>query len=517
MRERETLEKLIDEGTVAETLRKDSSARHAIAALQTVMHWLGFDRQLRWAEFGADGGYGPATVAAVAEFARRNGSTAKGERVTSVLASKIVARYDSLEELKQLAEDVADDRVEGRYRVGSGDRIRVAALQTLLNGLGFGAELNWAKWGADGGYGRSTRAAVAAFAVDEGLGGDGTTLTLPLGQRIVAELGPFYGDNWHDLEHEAAPAPGSLTVKSVAGRGTRQYLDVSDGFRRKRFQKFRRGLFTMGDQKPLTFVQSHGDALREIGVTQSELNVMLAVAENEGNLDAVNTWDNAFLSFGLFQWTAGQDSARGELPALLARIKHEDRDLFDKYCGQHGLDVVDLTPADWMTSKTGPLTGRFSLRGTTIKSPTDKAQLREAAWAFYFWRAGQDSAVQAMEIKHAVGRLEQFYSSDRYKVGDHLVSDLITSEYGVGLILDNHVNRPAYVRQCLAKAITRAGLPDPSGWGTEEERKLIAAYLDIRVTHGRSPMTDAEKRARVTKKYLDNGTISDRRGSFERS
>jgi hypothetical protein len=30
-------------------------------------------------------------------------------------------------------------------------------------------------------------------------------------------------------------------------------------------------------------------------------------------------------------------------------------------------------------------------------------------------------------------------------------------------------------------------------------------------------MTDAEKRARVTRKYLKNGTISDRRGSFKRS
>jgi hypothetical protein len=39
-------------------------------------------------------------------------------------------------------------------------------------------------------------------------------------------------------------------------------------------------------------------------------------------------------------------------------------------------------------------------------------------------------------------------------------------------------------------------------------------YLRIRETHGRYPMTDAEKRAKVTKKYLESGTISDERGSF---
>ncbi len=517
MRERQTIQKLIDEGTVTTTLRKGSSARHATAALQTLLHWLGFDQQLQWDRWGADGGYGGSTVAAVAEFARRNNSTANGERVTEPLARAILARYDSLEELKQVADDVAKERVERSYRSGSGDRIRIASLQTLLNDLGYGAELNWAKWGADGGYGRSTRRAVAAFAAKEGLAGDGSVLTQELGQRLLARLGPLYGDNWHDLAHEAAPAPGSLSVRSVMGRGNKQYLDVSDGFRRKRFQQFRKGLFTMGNQKPLAFVQSNGAELRALGVTQSEINVMIAVSENEGNLDAINTWDNAFLSFGMFQWTGGTDSARGELPALLARIKNENRDLFDKYCGQHGLDIADIRPTDWQTSPTGPVTGRFDLRGQMIKSPAQKAQLRQAPWAFYFWRAGQDEEIQAMEIKHALGRLAQFYDTDSYTAGGHRISALVTSEYGVGLILDNHVNRPAYVKKCLEKALAQTGLGNPSGWGTDEERRLIAAYLDVRVTYGGSPMTDAVKRARVTKKYLDRGVISDRRGSFKRS
>ena len=46
-----------------------------------------------------------------------------------------------------------------------------------------------------------------------------------------------------------------------------------------------------------------------------------------------------------------------------------------------------------------------------------------------------------------------------------------------------------------------------------DERRLIDAYLRIRAT---TSMTDAEKRARVTRKYLRRGIISDRRGSFKR-
>jgi hypothetical protein len=183
---------------------------------------------------------------------------------------------------------------------------------------------------------------------------------------------------------------------------------------------------------------------------------------------------------------------------------------FDKYCVQHGLDVIDVTP--------GPVCGYFSFRGSRIKSPEAKAQLREPAWAFNFWLAGQDPAVQAMEIKHALCRLDQFYDADSFKVDNkYRVSYLVTSEYGVGLILDNHVNRPGYVKACLSKALAQTGLGNPTQWRTEDERKLIDAYLKILATYGRSPMTDADKRARVTRKYLTNGTIFDRRGSFKHS
>jgi hypothetical protein len=193
---------------------------------------------------------------------------------------------------------------------------------------------------------------------------------------------------------------------------------------------------------------------------------------------------------------------------VLWRRAIEDRDLFEHYLGRHGLDVAEVTPG---------LRGYFLLEDIKIKTETAKAQLRQAPWAFYFWLAGQDPAVQAMEFKHAIDRLDQFYSNERYKVGEYLVSDLVTSEYGVALILDNHVNRPAYVKGSLFRALKATGLRDPANWGTTEERKLIDAYLKIRITHGRTPMTDAEKRARATMKYLTDGIISDRRGSFKSS
>jgi hypothetical protein len=81
--------------------------------------------------------------------------------------------------------------------------------------------------------------------------------------------------------------------------------------------------------------------------------------------------------------------------------------------------------------------GYFSLRETRIKTPGTKESLRQAPWPFYFWLAGQDPPVQAMEIKHPMGSLVQFYRTADYKVDNkHLVSELAISEYGVSLLLD---------------------------------------------------------------------------------
>ena len=509
MQDRDTLAKLLLGDTVTSSLKQGSSAEQAIKALQIILHWLGFDKELNWVKYGADGAYGNSTRAAVAAFASLNGSTANGSRVTRPLLQKILDRYDILEELKQLAEDIARNRIEKHYRFRGNDKIRIASLQTLLNESGFGRELKWDKYGADGDYGRSTVAAVAAFAKREGDNGKGYILTRQLAGIIVRQVSSFLGSNWKTPASVASLISDKLEIKPVLGNNNRQFVKVSNGISSKQFGKFRSGLFTYGNHRPLEFMRSHAGDLNALRLSRSEINVMVAVAENEGRLDAINTWDNAFLSFGMFQWTAGVAGSKGELPALLARINREDSDIFEKYFGRHELGVSDIS--------SGLAHGRFSISGNKLKTAVSKEVLRKANWAFIFWFAGQDPAIQAIEVKHAVRRLDHFYSTDSYQVANrYKVSDLITSEYGVGLVLDNHVNRPAYVKQCLAKALQISHLDHPEEWGTSEENRLIEAYLDIRVNYGRSPMTDAEKRARVTRKYLNNGTISNVRGSFRR-
>ena len=269
---------------------------------------------------------------------------------------------------------------------------------------------------------------------------------------------------------------------------------------------YRKGLYRLGLVEPETFITNHREKLQELNLTDSETNVILAVSENEGNLDAVNTWDNQFISFGMFQWTAGGPGRPGELPALLKIIRDRYPDIFKHYWGQFGLEVADVNDK----------TGWFRYQGKKLVSRMDKELLREHIWAYRFSRAGTDVEVQAAQVRHAADRIRTFYFTRPSRLQGYTLADLITSEFGVALLLDNHVNRPGYVHACVAEALQRSNLSpaELSRGGDEEERLVINHYLEVRETYGRYPMTDARHRAYVTRGYVVDGIISDRRGTF---
>jgi len=498
-----TIQKLISNKNVGSVLKRKSKVKNVVRALQNILHELGFDEELKWKKYGADGDYGGGTTKAVKAFAERNKLPGNGESVTPAIAKKLLARYEILDDLQHLYNAVNKNKIEKLFYRNSPHSVAVGVLQSLLNELGFGNELNWKKYGADGDYGSGTTKAVKAFAKKAGISSNGQKLTKALAELIIKKLEKYYGKDWAKDSPPKEIKSGLRIRKLVKNGRTRIY--VSDGTKEGRFTRYKKGVFTSGQQKAMKFINANKSSLKSIGLTDSAMNVMIAVSENEGNLDAINTWDNSFMTFGMFQWTAGAGNSKGELPALLKKIKTANTDLFFEYYGQYGLDVINVNG----------VYGNFTLNGKKLSTSADKEQLRSYEWVFYFWKSGQDSPVKSIQIQHALSRLNSFYRTDKVKVNGHFISDLVTSEYGVGLLLDNHVNRPAYVKHCIKKAMNQTNLKKPKNWGTAEERKLINAYLKIRETYGKYPMTDADRRADVTKKYLDKGIISDKRGSFK--
>jgi hypothetical protein len=265
------------------------------------------------------------------------------------------------------------------------------------------------------------------------------------------------------------------------------------------------GVFNNGATSIGAFVAAHRDLFPN--VSPSRLRVMQAVSVNEGKLEAINTYDNSFMTFGCFQWTAGAGTDPGELPALLDRLKKRDAAVFQKYFGQFGLDVVmPQTPPN-----TRP-TGFFSLNGTTLRTPAQKSQLRTLDWAYRFWLSGQDDTMRAVEIEHAMSRVDLFFRCPACLINTRFVGDYISSEYGIALLLDQHVNRPSHVPGTLARAVAQFAGGDPQGWQDTQEQKLINLYLQQRAL---TSMTNSQQRAQAILAAVNKGLASNKRGSYQ--
>ena len=274
--------------------------------------------------------------------------------------------------------------------------------------------------------------------------------------------------------------------------------------------KFRKGVFNYGETSIAQFIDNNRNRFSDI--SDSLLKTMMAVSENEGKFEAINTWDNAFLSFGIFQWTSGTGSAAGELPALLQRLRDRYSDTFEEYFGKYGLAITGVRSPIGVAPR-----GYFTLRGVLLEDAAGKSSLRSLPWAYWFWLAGHDDNVREIQTLHAMERIDLFYHLDNRKIGKFYVSDYITSEYGVALMLDQHVNRPGHVPRIMGDAVkaldSEFQIDDPQSWGDEEENRLIEKYLELRA---RTSMTDSTDRAKKIFKQVESNVISNKRHSFNR-
>ncbi len=390
----------------------------------------------------------------------------------------------------------------------------VTALQQLLHELGYDRELMWSVYGADGYYGQTLVNAVGKFGAQNGIPTGGMSVSASLlskmlnkhsGQQSSTGGSPGFPSQ---PQPESKPKPPSSDLQ-VRDQGDR--VNVSNGQQQVSFIKRDAGLAYYGSITIDDAIQKNASLIKSLGITPSALNVMKSVSENEGKLDAINTYDRAFLSIGIFQWTIGAHDGTGELPAVLKKLKDNFPGDFRHYFSSNGLDVSPDTTSTY---------GYLTLNGSKIDTMNEKEQFRKPEWAFRFWLACQDAQMQAIEIDHALSRLKTFYWSPKYTINGFTISEIITSEYGVALILDQHVNRPSYVQPSIEKAMQQTGLTNPTFWGTQEEMQVIETYLNVRATYSTgsaSPMTKAHERAAVTQKYLHRGVISAERNSFHYS
>ena len=271
---------------------------------------------------------------------------------------------------------------------------------------------------------------------------------------------------------------------------------------------YQSGMYNYGETRIAPFLEANPTLFPD--VSASLLRIMRAVSDNEGKLEAINSYDNAFLSIGIFQWTAGTEAGAGELADVLHRLETSYPAAFKTYFGDNGLSLA------MGKEKAGSLrTGYLVLDGTKLDTVSRKAVLRQPIWNYRFWRASHDTDVRACQIAQAMARIEVFYRVAQKALKGLAIADYVSSEAGVAQLLDQHVNRPGHVPGTLVKAIDAyvadTKKADPKSWTSADERLVIDRYLCERT---KTSMTDSQKRAESIKAAVDAGRLSNERGSF---
>lgn len=468
-----------------------------VKTLREVLNDLGYGSELNWDRLGADTYYGEETVSAVRSFLQRNKLQGDGGQVAPQAALQLVRNHEGLEGISMVQRAMQQQQLLLAFNLNDPKNYGAQKLGALLEIVGI-AEA-------------SVTQSLQRYAQVQGLYSDGRQFTEPLARALLQDLLPRYGSginlNVTPQKPPVEPVPPIVASDLKIVESENNVL-VSDGSLQIQFRRHPVGVSTFGYHTVSNYVDNNRRELQELDISQVALDVIEAVAENEGRLDGINTYDRGYLSLGVYQWTLGSDDRAGELPALLKKIKTNFPATFRSFFTNFGVDVSEDTNTTY---------GFLTYNGVAVASSTSKDGFRVPEWAFRFWRSAQDANVQAIQVQHAISRLKNFYWKPNFSVMGYPLNTVITSAYGVALILDNHVNRPAWVAKCVEQAMRVTGLSSPIAWTDAEENRLIQAYLDIRETYsenGYSPMSKSRERAEKIYGHVRAGTLSDRRGSF---
>ena len=248
-------------------------------------------------------------------------------------------------------------------------------------------------------------------------------------------------------------------------------------------------------------------------VAPSEQRVICRMAMNEGKLDAVQAYDNQTVSAGAMQKTVNAGGT-GELAKQVYDFSQANPAKYQSLFSDKGWTVAHTGKG----AKGDDYTMTFSPDGKPRTPAETRAYIKDRS-APDHWnkalvpllQAGRDPDFQAQQLgdfksrlDEAIGTVPRGTTYKAVKGGTpytHPISDYVTSEQGVALVLDQHVNRPNSVATSFGRALDAfyAANPkapaDPTTWTAdrraEYEPKIVSDYQAQRKGSG---MTDSDGR-----------------------
>jgi len=200
------------------------------------------------------------------------------------------------------------------------------------------------------------------------------------------------------------------TFKWNKGDGTEKSITLSN-FVKSAYTVNTEGLSTIGSEKPSDM--SDADFQTGTGLNESKSKALKEASTHEGDFDAINTYDNAKISFGFIQFAGNNNS----IEYLFARIKLEKPTIFEEYFSQYGVDVEFKTNAnDKVVSDSCRIIVHDPNEGKTLRGVGAEVFMSKSSiYAAIMIRAGANAEIKKMQLK--IAKENYIDTSEKIKLG----------------------------------------------------------------------------------------------------
>lgn len=250
-------------------------------------------------------------------------------------------------------------------------------------------------------------------------------------------------------------------------------------------------------------------------VTEVEKEAISAMADNEGYLEAVQSYDSEIVSVGAMQKTI-KTNGKGELPKQIYEFKESNTSAWEKYqcCFEyHKWEFIkenDSYKAKYngaVVSDTTKTIIRKNYKSDIYGDTSEKVNIIEP-----FIKLANDPDFHKKQILDFIARMRESIDKKISSYSNRKISEYIKSALGMATVLDHSVNRPAHVlgafKDSLDKFYEKEEYKDvdkdPSNWGDNHstyEKAILDIYGPLRGS-GSYSMTDAEGRYNSLKSKL---------------
>jgi hypothetical protein len=246
--------------------------------------------------------------------------------------------------------------------------------------------------------------------------------------------------------------------------------------------------------------------------TEDEKKILIAMSENEGNLDAVQGYDSEIITAGAMQKTVNPQGF-GELPIQFWQFKNAFPEKYNCYLEGCKWEVVENkiekkdkagniidTTYTYQVKYDGETGSKLK---TTIKDGSLDAKKKQIFIPVEpIVNLMKDPDYQAIQIKDFIKRLNSAIAKKPKNHTAYTISDFVKSNLGKATVLDQDVNRPGHVANCFGDALdtffaaNSKVSKDPTKWGTDaakHESAILEIYGPLR-SQGNYTMTDGADR-----------------------